>query len=122
MIVHPDPSVLLSDSWQQWSIPLEDLTNLKLIEINSMTITIGDNEIEEGGIPKRHIIPSLSSVNVPKNNSKWISPGTKQLLDLKNDIGEKNNVAKQHRNIVTKIEDIMKSARTPSEHWRMPGE
>ena len=49
VIVHPDPSVLLSDSWQQWSIPLADLTNVNLTEINSMTITIGDEATEERG-------------------------------------------------------------------------
>ncbi len=47
--VHSNPAVLLSDSWQQWSIPLADLTNLNLTEINSMTITIGDQATEESG-------------------------------------------------------------------------
>jgi len=47
--VYPDPAVLLSDSWQQWSIPLTNLNNVNLTEINSMTITIGDEATEEAG-------------------------------------------------------------------------
>jgi hypothetical protein len=49
MVMHPDPSVLLSDSWHQWSIPLADFTGLNLSEIASMTIVIGDDSTEEGG-------------------------------------------------------------------------
>jgi len=48
--------------------------------------------------------------------------GPIELYYLKNDIAEKNNVAAQHPQIVAKIVGLMKSARTPSEHWRMPGE
>ncbi|MBL7186234.1 MAG: arylsulfatase [Phycisphaerae bacterium] len=48
--------------------------------------------------------------------------GLIELYDLKNDIGERNNVANRHPEIVAKIEEYMKSARTPSEHWKMPGE
>jgi len=55
--------------------------------------------------------------NVAKNPN-----GPVELYYLKNDIGEQNNVANQHRNIVARIEDIMKSARTPSEHWPLPGQ
>ena len=55
--------------------------------------------------------------NVAKNPN-----GPIELYYLKNDIGEQNNVANQHRNIVARIEDIMKSARTPSKHWPLPGE
>jgi hypothetical protein len=49
VIVHPDPALLLSDSWQQWSIPIADFAGLNLNEITSMTITIGDEATEEGG-------------------------------------------------------------------------
>ena len=48
--------------------------------------------------------------------------GPIELYDLKNDIGEANNVADRHPDIVAKIEKYMKSLRTPSEHWKMPGE
>ncbi len=48
-VEHPDPAILLSDSWQQWSISLADLSGVNLAEINSMTITIGDDTTEEGG-------------------------------------------------------------------------
>ncbi|MHC4628889.1 MAG: sulfatase-like hydrolase/transferase, partial [Planctomycetota bacterium] len=48
--------------------------------------------------------------------------GPIELYDLKKDIGETNNIADQHPDIVAKIEKYMKSARTPSEHWKMPGE
>lgn len=48
--------------------------------------------------------------------------GPIELYNLKNDIGEKNNIAKGNAPIVEKIARIMKSARTPSKHWKMPGE
>ncbi|KPK40546.1 MAG: hypothetical protein AMJ65_10500 [Phycisphaerae bacterium SG8_4] len=48
--------------------------------------------------------------------------GPIELYDLKNDIGEASNVADRHPDIVAKIEEYMKSLRTPSEHWKMPGE
>jgi arylsulfatase A-like enzyme len=48
--------------------------------------------------------------------------GPIELYNLKDDIGEKNNIAKDNPKIVKKIEKIMKSARTPSQHWKMPGE
>jgi arylsulfatase A-like enzyme len=40
-----------------------------------------------------------------------------ELYDLKNDLGEQNNVADKHPEIVKKIEDYLKSARTESELW-----
>jgi arylsulfatase A-like enzyme len=45
-----------------------------------------------------------------------------ELYDLKNDIGETNNVAAAHPEIVAKIENYLKTARTPSEMWplRLP--
>jgi len=48
--------------------------------------------------------------------------GPIELYNLKNDIGEKKNLADRNPEIVAKIEKLMKSARTPSEHWMMPGE
>lgn len=55
--------------------------------------------------------------NVAKNPN-----GPIELYNLENDIGEKNNVAVRHPAIVAKIEECMKAARTPSEHWPLPGE
>lgn len=40
-----------------------------------------------------------------------------ELYHLKNDLGETNNVAAQQPEIVARIEDYLKTARTPSEHW-----
>jgi arylsulfatase A-like enzyme len=48
--------------------------------------------------------------------------GPIELYNLKDDIGEKHNVAGQHPQIVAKIKKYMKSARTSSEHWPLPGE
>jgi len=48
--------------------------------------------------------------------------GPIELYNLKNDIGEKNNVAVRHPGIVAKIEACMKAAHTPSENWPLPGE
>jgi arylsulfatase A-like enzyme len=55
--------------------------------------------------------------NVAKNPN-----GPIELYNLKNDIGEKDNVAARHPEIVAKIEAYMKAARTPSEHWPLPGQ
>jgi arylsulfatase A-like enzyme len=56
-------------------------------------------------------------LNVAKNPD-----GPIELYYLKTDIGEQNNIADQHPQIVARIEDIMASARTPSEHWPLPGQ
>jgi len=40
-----------------------------------------------------------------------------ELYDLSNDIAEKNNVARQHPDIVAKFEAYLKQARTESVHW-----
>ncbi|HUV66161.1 MAG TPA: arylsulfatase, partial [Sedimentisphaerales bacterium] len=48
--------------------------------------------------------------------------GPIELYNLKNDIGEKNNVAVRHPGIVAKIEACMKAAHTPSENWPLPGQ
>ncbi len=39
------------------------------------------------------------------------------LFNLKDDIGEKDNVAAKHPEVVSKIEAYLKTARTESEHW-----
>lgn len=48
--------------------------------------------------------------------------GPIELYNLKDDIGETRNIAARHPDIVAKIEECMKAARVPSEHWPMPGE
>ena len=48
--------------------------------------------------------------------------GPIELYDLKDDIGEKNNVADRHPDVVAKMAGYMKTARTPSENWPLPGQ
>ena len=48
--------------------------------------------------------------------------GPIELYNLKDDIGETKNVAARHSEIVAKIDEYMKAAHVPSEHWPMPGE
>lgn len=51
---------------------------------------------------------------------KGIRFGTKgklELYDLKNDIGENNDIAGQHPDVVAKIENYLEKARTDSEIW-----
>jgi arylsulfatase A-like enzyme len=40
-----------------------------------------------------------------------------QLYDLRTDPSEQNNLAAEHPDIVAKIADYLKTARTPSQHW-----
>jgi len=45
--------------------------------------------------------------------------GPLELYDLKNDIGEKHNIAAFHPNVIARIEDYLKTARTDSANWPM---
>ena len=40
-----------------------------------------------------------------------------ELYNLRNDLGEQINIAQQHPDVVARIETILKTARTESEHW-----
>ena len=51
---------------------------------------------------------------------KAIQPGPSEpleLYNLKTDLGEKENVAAKHPDIIAKVEDYLKTARTESERW-----
>jgi hypothetical protein len=54
-VVHPDPAVLLTDEWQQWSIPLANVSGVNPAEITSMSFVIGDDATAESGIGKIYI-------------------------------------------------------------------
>lgn len=43
--------------------------------------------------------------------------GPLELYNLKSDIGEKHNVASENPEVIAKIEEYLKTARTPDEHW-----
>ncbi len=43
-----------------------------------------------------------------------------ELYDLEADVGEKNNVAAKHPEVVKRIRQLMSSARTDSEHFPLP--
>ncbi len=51
-------------------------------------------------------------LNVAKNPD-----GPIELYNLRDDIGEKNNVADKHADIVAKIAEYMRLSHTPCEHW-----
>jgi arylsulfatase A-like enzyme len=46
--------------------------------------------------------------------------GPIELYNLKTDIGEKNNIADKHPDVVAKIQQYMKQARVPSKDWPWP--
>jgi arylsulfatase A-like enzyme len=49
-----------------------------------------------------------------------LAPGAPlELYDLKTDLGEKRNVAAEHTEVVAKIDEHLKNARTPSDYWPM---
>ena len=43
-----------------------------------------------------------------------------ELYNLKTDLGETTDVAREHPDVVEKIAAIMTDVRTPSEHWPWP--
>jgi arylsulfatase A-like enzyme len=43
-----------------------------------------------------------------------------ELYNLRNDLAEKRNIAAQHADIVKRIETYLKTARTESQHWKIP--
>ena len=53
--------------------------------------------------------------NVARNPDGYI-----ELYDLENDIGEKNDIAEQHGEVVARIAEIMRKAHAPSHYWKMP--
>jgi arylsulfatase A-like enzyme len=60
-----------------------------------------------------------------KGNWKGLRQNPDQPLELYNlaeDLGEENNVAKKHPEIVKEIEQILKEAHVKSRDWPMPGE
>ena len=54
-------------------------------------------------------------LNVAKNPD-----GPIELYNLKDDLSEEHNVADQNAEIVRQMAEIMKTARTPAEHWPWP--
>jgi len=57
---------------------------------------------------------------VRRGNWKGVRPGLDkpiELYDLRTDIGEKNNIAEKHLDIVRRIEEILKNARTDSKDF-----
>jgi arylsulfatase A-like enzyme len=48
---------------------------------------------------------------------RFVAQNKFELYNLKTDIGEQNNVADQHPEIVAQIENYLKTARTESEYW-----
>ncbi len=65
-----------------------------------------------------HEGPSKQAVRMGDWKAVRLAPSRPiELYDLRTDIGEKHNVAKQHPDVVAKVEAILQSARTPSKHW-----
>jgi hypothetical protein len=50
-LVHPNPDAVLTEQWQQWSIPLADLVadGLDVTTIRKVSIGIGDPDNPEPG-------------------------------------------------------------------------
>ena len=69
-------------------------------------------EFHEGGFRQAVRMGDWKLVRQPSGQN-----AAPELYDLKNDLGETKNVASEHRDIVTKIEAFLKTARTESEHW-----
>ncbi len=43
-----------------------------------------------------------------------------ELYNLDEDLGETNDIAEKHPDVVAKIRDYLKTARTPNPHWKLP--
>jgi uncharacterized sulfatase len=46
--------------------------------------------------------------------------GKTQLFEIGKDIGERNDVAADHPQVVAKMEGIMDASHTPSQRWKVP--
>ena len=57
---------------------------------------------------------------LPRKGKKSADPLKIELYDLQNDVSESNNVAAQHPEIVSEIEELMKKQHTPSEDFPFP--
>ncbi|MEZ5361469.1 MAG: hypothetical protein R2748_03780 [Bryobacterales bacterium] len=67
---------------------------------------------------------SKQAVRMGKWKGVKLTPdGPLELYDVSDDIGEQSNVADEHPDVVAKIEDYLKTARTESEFWplKSPG-
>ncbi|MCB1020236.1 MAG: arylsulfatase [Bryobacterales bacterium] len=67
---------------------------------------------------------SKQAVRMGKWKGVKLTPdGPLELYDVSDDIGEQSNVADAHQDVVAKIEDYLKTARTESEFWplKSPG-
>ena len=56
-----------------------------------------------------------------KRNMQENPDASIELYNLSEDLGEENNIADQHPEIIEEMKAIMEKARTPSEHFPMPG-
>jgi hypothetical protein len=84
----------------------------------------GQQSVYLDGGKWKAIRQNLMSLGTEKASGHWggrqdqgssdEKPGTLELYDLENDIGESNNVAKMHPDIVAQVKALMKSERTPS--------
>jgi arylsulfatase A-like enzyme len=67
-------------------------------------------EFHEGGFHQAVRMGDWKGVRIGKNKPV-------KLYDLRVDISEKHDVARAHPEVVAKIESLLKTARTDSEHW-----
>ena len=73
-------------------------------------------EFHEGKLKQEVRLGNWKAVRIADKKNRQI---TLELFDLSEDWGEKNDIAKDHPDVLAKIEPIFSEARTESEHWSL---
>ena len=89
----------------------------------SPSVTLSYNSEKQSGIAGYGWDLGFSSINI---NSKWGIPdfdpnNETELYNLAQDLGESNNLATQHHEIVSQMEAMMKDAHAPNPNWKPRG-
>ena len=90
--------------------------------ISFLPILFGQEQKEHGYLYWEFHERKTSAQAIRMGNWKAVrhSPvGLIELYDLKTDIGEKDNIAQQHTDIVAEMESFFKNARTPHKIWSL---
>lgn len=62
VVVHPDPSAVLTTAWTQWKVPLNSLTGVSLSTVKKLYLGVGDREAPAPGGAGRILIDDIQLI------------------------------------------------------------